>query len=340
MKPSRTRQSVGILRATVGALPGVKSLYESLHLSPGSWLYRRPTIDWLSYPAMRRQLPMLYRVFARYCAARRNDPRGAEAMLRAIIALSRSAGSEAMVPLQIDATIMFVDLQDPRFLRVPSELKEVSRVLSRFLNAGDSFIDIGANQGTFSVVASGLVGANGIVIAIEPQPRLANLLRRSLLRGPAPFEIHQIACGDRPDEVEFYIPVATSGAAGRFGDYSAISLHRTIKVALRRIDDVIDSRNLRGRAFVKLDVEGSELSALIGARETIRAIRPPILIEINPDAMRAANSSKAALLKTLIDLGYDRFLTLKDFERAQPLTEHLTESDLILLPADYPHGII
>jgi FkbM family methyltransferase len=324
------------LRAAIAEIPGARLMYENFCESPGSWLYRRPTLDWLSNPALVRQLPRRYRFFARYCAAQRRDPIGAEMLLRGIIALSaRFADDEQIVPLQIGAMTVFLDLQDPRFLRVPTELASLPRVLRRFLQPGDTFIDVGANHGTFSIVASGLVGEEGFIIAVEPQPRLAGLLRRSLAHGSARFEVHQVACGDRSEEVEFYIPLATSGSAGRFGRFSAVSRHRTIKVAMRPLDDEIDWRHLSGRTFIKLDVEGSELAFLFGASKMIRATAPFIMIEVNPGAMRAADSSKMQLVKALIDLGYDRFVTLQELERRQPLTAQIAEADLILLPASF-----
>jgi FkbM family methyltransferase len=322
------------LRATIADIPGARRLYENLCESPGSWLYRRPTLDWLSDPALARQLPRPYRFFASYCAAQRRDPIGSETLLRAIIALSRRfAGDDGIVPLQIGAMTVFLDLHDPRFLQVPNELAELPRVLRHFLQPGDTFIDVGANHGSFSNVASGLVGNRGLVIAIEPQPRLAGLLRRSLAQGPARFEVHQIACGDRSEEVKFYIPRATSGSAGRFSRFSAISSHRTIHVAMRPMDEVIDWRRLPGRTFVKLDVEGSELAFLSGARHMIGATAPALLIEINPVAKSAAGSSKAKIISALIELGYDRFVTPQELERQRPLADQIVDADIIALPA-------
>jgi FkbM family methyltransferase len=304
--------------------------------SPGSWLYRPPTLSWLSDPTLVRQLPRPYRFFARYCAAQRHDPIGAEALLRMIIALSRRLTSDdGIIPLRIGAATVFVDLQDPRFLRVPTELTGLPRVLGHFLRSGDTFIDAGANHGTFSIVASGLVGHEGLVIAIEPQPRLAGLLERSLAHGPARFEVHQIACGNRSAEVEFYIPLATSVSAGRFAGFSAVSRHRTLKVVMRPLDEVIDWRRLPGRTFIKLDIEGSELAFLSGASQLIRAIAPALLIEVNPVALRAAGASKTKLVNALIELGYDRFVSPEELERRRPLTDQIVEADLIVLPASF-----
>jgi FkbM family methyltransferase len=300
----------------------------------GSWLYERSTLAWLSNPALVRQLPRPYQLFARYCAARRYQPAGAEILLRGIIALERRRHSQdGIVPLVVGDVTVFLDLQDPRFLRIPPELSESSCVLRHFLQPGDTFIDTGANHGTFSIVASRLVGPEGLVVSIEPQPRLAGLLLRLLANGPAKFEIHQIACGNCSDNVPFYIPSATSGSAGLLSAYSARLLHKTIQVAIRRLDDVIDSRSLPGRTLIKLDVEGSELAVLLGARHLIQAIKPALLIEINPRTLRAAGTSKEALLGVLLNLGYDRFVTPLDIDFERTLSGEIPDGDLVCLPA-------
>ncbi|MEP6714094.1 MAG: hypothetical protein ABJC09_00890, partial [Terriglobia bacterium] len=50
-------------------------------------------------------------------------------------------------------------------------------VLTRYLEPGGTFIDMGANEGYFSVIGSGLVGPRGRVFAVEPQARLQSVLK-------------------------------------------------------------------------------------------------------------------------------------------------------------------
>ncbi len=133
---------------------------------------------------------------------------GAEILLHGIIAFERRRRSsqDGIVPLRVGDVTIFLDLQDPRFLLLQQEMRDVQRVLQHFLRPGDTFVDISANHGAFSNVASRLVGPEGLVVTVEPQPRKATLLRKLLANGPSRFEVHQIACGDHSDEVPFYIP--------------------------------------------------------------------------------------------------------------------------------------
>ena len=89
---------------------------------------------------------------------------------------------------------------------------------------------LGANHGSFSVVESFIIGAEGHVIAVEPQPRLSALLRRSLEVRKSPYKVHQLALGDRSGDVSLHIP-DSSGAAGMHEGHSATHSHRTLSVA-------------------------------------------------------------------------------------------------------------
>lgn len=144
----------GRLRRLVAFVPGARVAREVLVGSVGSWLYHGSTLAWLSDPGLVRQLPRSYRVFARYCAAQGVDPIGAELLLRGVIALSRLQREvSGTVALRVAEMTICLDLRDPRFLRVPGELIDARAVLRCWLRPGDTFVDAGANHGSFSVAA-------------------------------------------------------------------------------------------------------------------------------------------------------------------------------------------
>ena len=102
---------------------------------------------------------------------------------------------------------------------------------------------------------------------------------------------------------------------------------------MRTIDDLLAGRTLPGQVFIKLDVEGSEVSFLRGAGRFIRATAPRILIEMNAAAMRAAGTSREILLRELSELGYDRFVTPKQPDVERPFADDRDDPDLIVLPS-------
>jgi hypothetical protein len=72
---------------------------------------------------------------------------------------------------------------------------------------------------------------------------------------------------------------------------------------------------------MKVDVEGSEANLLRGAREMIKARKPPIMLEINPASMTASGNTGDAVLGYLQGLGYVRFFELMALGRPKALHE-------------------
>ena len=71
---------------------------------------------------------------------------------------------------------------------------------------------------------------------------------------------------------------------------------KEVKVRLRRLDSVVDELKLPPPALIKMDVEGSEIDVLEGARQTLERYRPTLLIE--------AHGTNAAIENFLVAIGY------------------------------------
>lgn len=139
-------------------------------------------------------------------------------------------------------------------------------------------LDVGANVGIF---ARHFAERFDEVVAIEPLPVNIECLR---LNVPANVTIKECAVGDEFREVQIYVTPKTTGGA-------FVSNHAEVeapKVAIQpeRLVTVpmvtIDSFGLERLGLMKLDIQGAEVVALKGARETIRRCRPVILIEEKP----------------------------------------------------------
>jgi hypothetical protein len=134
------------------------------------------------------------------------------------------------------------------------------------------------------------------------------------------FHIYNLAVGDRDGEIELLVPIGTSGSAGIFPEHSATHDHNTIKVPLRRFDQLVAWQNFTGRVMLKLDVEGSECAFLEGAREMITTLKPKLILEVHPNSLKAAGSTGDRLKQLLIELGYDHYAELHECDRLYPLT--------------------
>jgi len=285
--------------------------------------------QWFDNPNITQSFPPVYRFYTLYSRLMFNSHSGFVAggtfLLKKLGKLTRllRLRNEAMV--QIDGVKAYVDLCDPRMFMVFGELQSgtaEAKIMQSLLTAGDTFIDVGANHGSFSLIAAGLVGMTGKVLAFELQPRLASLIRKSFAaNGYDNTEVYEIACSDHSGSAEFYLPENSSGAAGIYKAFSGNSAHRKFKVRVEQFDDLIDWQSLPGRLFLKLDVEGSELAFLRGAEQMLRSRKPHILLEINPASAQAAGYSTEEILSFLISLGYGKFSEIDDWSRVKRLSD-------------------
>ena len=129
-----------------------------------------------------------------------------------------------------------------------------------FLTEGDLFLDVGANIGSYTVLASGVRRA--VTMAFEPDPGTARSLRRNAaLNG---FEdrltLHEIALGDADGEVRFTRGLDTINRVATPDDGDSRI------VQMRRLDSVVGDAQ---PAMMKLDVEGFEQQVVRGAEATL-----------------------------------------------------------------------
>jgi FkbM family methyltransferase len=169
--------------------------------------------------------------------------------------------------------------------------RKVSAIIDRFVNLGDTVLDIGANIGLVSLRLSKRVGPTGSVHAFEPNPAISDRLRASLDRNEITnVHVHQVALGAADSTMRLSVPEGNAGAASFLHNRG-----QSIDVPVKRLDDF----DLRPH-FAKMDVEGFEDQVLRGFSKTLRE-HPPgaILFE--------QNDSKGQSIPLLRDVGYRIF---------------------------------
>lgn len=147
------------------------------------------------------------------------------------------------------------------------------------IKVGDVVVDAGANIGCFSVKACKKVGEHGRVFAIEPSSSNFDLLRKSVAQNG--FEqvctMFHLALGKSKD-------IKSLKVYGREWSDTLLDVKksnspiRTERVRVERLDDILPP-NLSRLDLVKIDVEGSELELLAGARETLNRFHPDVVVE-------------------------------------------------------------
>jgi FkbM family methyltransferase len=281
---------------------------------------------WYQDEQLLRTLPLYLRAYGVYLRRMINPAtrlvRGGSFLLRRVQDLIRWRGLPREQAFQVDGLTVHVDLLDNRWLWVLGELQGMSaeaQLLERTLGPGGSFLDIGANHGSYTLLAGRRVGPAGRVVAFEPQPVLARLLRQSLAsNGMRHGTVHELALGEQAGSATFFIPAAGSGSGGLYAAFSARGQHERLEVRVARLDELLPEPLPRENSLVKMDCEGGELGALRGGRRALSAL-PPLLLELNAQAASAAGSSLAELRDELRAVGYRHFAELSAPSRLDPL---------------------
>lgn len=142
------------------------------------------------------------------------------------------------------------------------------------LKKGNCFVDIGANIGLMSIVASKVVGSEGKIYSFEPHPNTVKILRFNVnLNSIKNIEIIEKGVGSKSGEAKIYDrwDVNRGGASL----LSSSSKQESYDIHIVSLDEVFENIDVN---MIKIDIEGFELEALKGAVKILSAENPPILI--------------------------------------------------------------
>jgi FkbM family methyltransferase len=181
----------------------------------------------------------------------------------------------------------------------------VRLLLQRFLKPGDTFVDGGANIGLHTLAACRAMQADGRVLAFEPFPRTADLLRRTLsLNGFAPMvTVHELALSDRDGAGQLHV----GAASGLHSLYPLGGSDASVAVSCARYDEVVPAEE--GMSLVKLDVEGAEVEALNGMTDAVRRNEDvALIVEFGPSHLGRANQDLESWMSAFSTLGFEHQL--------------------------------
>jgi FkbM family methyltransferase len=183
------------------------------------------------------------------------------------------------------------------------EPDETSIILEVTRNAR-SFVDVGANEGYFSVIASMNMPKGGKVIAIEPQLRLLPILQKNMELNGILFDVLSSAISDCDGVAAmFFSSSINTGTSGFVRTTRYPRPRKTVRVA--RLESVLKDARISTVDCMKIDIEGLEYEAIMGSRRLFesRSIKH-ILIQMHPDQMSRRGHDPGDLTEFLQECGY------------------------------------
>jgi FkbM family methyltransferase len=189
----------------------------------------------------------------------------------------------------------------------------LTAVFQRHCRPGMTVVDVGANLGYFSLLASRLVGPAGRVIALEPNSENCRLLLSSLRRaGASNVQLLPVAADETAGWAYYSTHVGSNG--GLIDDGDLLSRFGVV-VPTFRLDDLVDSTV----GFLKMDVEGAEGRVVRGATRIIEQDRPIVTTELKDEMLeRVSDRTVADYLGYFGDLGYRPTLLDKETGAEKP----------------------
>jgi FkbM family methyltransferase len=209
---------------------------------------------------------------------------------------------------------LFVNLADLIGLSVARgeyERDEIAFVQNR-LRPGDTFVDIGANIGIFSVIASAKVGESGRVLAYEALSSNVASMRLSVAENPfcRNVTLHQVIVADRPRADMFIASQSLEDDSGNSGGGYIVTAEDVLPELVRREpvrQDTLDNLVPADFAvnFIKMDIEGAEVLAMSGARRILSEHAPIVLSEVHVDQLyKISNKTWQEYFELMRGVGY------------------------------------
>lgn len=244
--------------------------------------------------------------------AQAKDPRALKLRQRCVLKVAESGKGPLKIRL-INGVLMKVNPFEDRviarqFLILGFYELGTVRSLEGLLQPGEVYLDVGANVGEMVIPAGQAVGPTGRVIAVEPNPHTAALLRHNIaLNGVNNVTVVEAAIANRNGTIQMVIPPSNLGGVRAMAtpddlnelirvsqNMTVVSLNQdnlgkpvhepfdpagveTVEVRCTRLDDLAAELGISRVGVIKMDVEGFELEAIRSASVLLEGADPPVV---------------------------------------------------------------
>ena len=186
--------------------------------------------------------------------------------------------------------------------------------ISAQLRPRDTFIDVGANIGYYSLLASTRVGPSGSVVAIEASPAIFQQLRANLDRNRAAnIRAVNIAASDQRGRMQLFRgPVHNQGETSLF---RREGFEPDVVVKVAPLAEILKPREIANARLIKMDIEGAEGVVLPALTALFSSCRPDmeLIVEFHPQYLTGPGRSATELLDLVGASGFNAYRVTNDY---------------------------
>lgn len=201
----------------------------------------------------------------------------------------------------------------------------LNRWVAGALRPGDTFVDIGANIGYFSLLAASRVGPTGRVVAVEASAEVSRRLsEHSDLNGYGTvIRLVNAAISDKRETLHFVLASSRNIGANSIVPYDGPA-ESSFEMTAQPLGELLRPEELRSARVIKVDVEGAEGAVVRGMAGLLSQLRPDaeVAIEVSPDRMAALGEDAEDLMATFLHHGFHPYRLVNSYD-----------------PGDYPEAI-
>ncbi|WP_420628066.1 FkbM family methyltransferase [Candidatus Leptofilum sp.] len=227
--------------------------------------------------------------------------------------------------------------------------------LDRLAAPGMTMLDIGAHVGYYSRRYAKILGENGRIFAFEPHPRTFATLQHNVKHLPQVTAVN-LALAEHEGTAELHDYLMMSASGSLHYDEAMVALQKaqthetdiaprigqtfaaqTFTVRTTPVDDFLAAQEVERVDLVKMDIEGAEIGALRGMRQTIaNSPNLKLIMEYNPQALKAFGHDPVAALQEIQSFGFAKVEAIESNcrltnlthqpDHLQTLTNHLMQN--------------
>ncbi|MFD3885031.1 FkbM family methyltransferase [Streptomyces microflavus] len=198
----------------------------------------------------------------------------------------------------------------------------MTRWLRQRLKPGDTYVDVGANIGYYSVLASKLVGDQGRVVAFEASPAFhERLLQQVRLNGCRNVRAVNAAIADARKTLKFVLASSHNMGANSIVPWDG-EAESEFEIEAGPLPEMLESDEIASARVIKIDVEGAEGGVIRGLAPMLDQLRPDaeITCEVTPDRMAQLGDSADELLATMREHGFNAYRLANEYTPESYLT--------------------